>query len=53
VFFQQDTHRKQKRQAVLLAGEHTFESVFNAWIEPGLPCRAARPKSCRSMCALS
>jgi integrase len=27
------THRKQKRQAVLLAGEHTFESVFHAWIE--------------------
>jgi hypothetical protein len=27
------THRKQKRQAVLLAGEHTFESVFHAWLE--------------------
>jgi integrase len=26
-------HRKQKRQAVLLASENTFESVFNAWIE--------------------
>jgi hypothetical protein len=27
------THRKQKRQAVLLASENTFESVFHAWIE--------------------
>jgi integrase len=27
------THRKQKRQAVLLAGEYTFESVFHAWLE--------------------
>jgi integrase len=27
------THRKQKRQAVFLASEHTFESVFKAWIE--------------------
>ncbi|MDR2451424.1 MAG: Arm DNA-binding domain-containing protein, partial [Candidatus Accumulibacter sp.] len=27
------THRKQKRQAVLLAGENTFESVFHAWLE--------------------
>jgi hypothetical protein len=25
--------RKQKRQAVHLASENTFESVFNAWIE--------------------
>jgi hypothetical protein len=27
------THRKQKRQAVLLAGEHSFEAVFHAWLE--------------------
>jgi integrase len=27
------THRKQKRQAVLLASENTFEAVFNSWIE--------------------
>ena len=26
-------HRKQKRQAVLLASEHTFEAVFHAWLE--------------------
>ena len=27
------THRKQKRQAVRLAGEHTFEAVFLQWSE--------------------
>jgi hypothetical protein len=27
------THRKQKRQAVRMACEHTFEAVFHQWIE--------------------
>ena len=27
------THRKQQRQAVLTAGEHSFEAVFQQWIE--------------------
>ncbi|MDR2260056.1 MAG: hypothetical protein LBE06_03800 [Azoarcus sp.] len=26
-------HRKQKRQAVRLASEHTFEAVFHQWLE--------------------
>ena len=27
------THRKQKRQTARLAGEHTFEALFQQWIE--------------------